>query len=191
MYAIKRVMAFIDGENLVYRYQKMVEDGRQRDDFKLRELQHEKDIFIWHPEIVKPPLEWKYDLVRVTFYTSVIGNQEKIDEIRDRIKLFRFSTGPDSLGTHSVTPYVNKRGKNERESKGVDLKIALDVLSNVYRNNSDVVLLFSGDGDFLPVIKEVIRHGKQVFIAAFSSGLNKELPRYADQFWDLDKKFFK
>jgi uncharacterized LabA/DUF88 family protein len=50
--------------------------------------------------------------------------------------------------------------------------------------------LVTGDGDFLPIIKEAIRHGKQVYLAAFSTGLNKKLLNHVDHFIDLDKVYF-
>jgi len=54
----------------------------------------------------------------------------------------------------------------------------------------DLVYLASGDGDYLPLVSEVMRHGKQVYVAAFSSGLNAELTHSVDEFFNLDGVFF-
>jgi uncharacterized LabA/DUF88 family protein len=55
----------------------------------------------------------------------------------------------------------------------------------------DVLFLLSGDGDYLPLIEEITRSGKQVWVAAFSKGLNSNLRFAADEFFDLDEIFFK
>ncbi|MEK0338540.1 MAG: NYN domain-containing protein, partial [Nitrosopumilus sp.] len=76
------------------------------------------------------------------------------------------------------------------KSKGVDIQMTVDILSNVYKNNIDTVYLVSGDGDYKPVIDEVIRNGKHIYLAAFSDGLNPNLRHSVDKFIDLDKIYF-
>jgi len=69
--------------------------------------------------------------------------------------------------------------------------MTVDILSNVYYDNVDTVLLITGDGDFLPIINEIIRNGKQVILASFNSGLNKSLLNHVDDYIELDTKYFK
>ena len=45
--------------------------------------------------------------------------------------------------------------------------MTVDILSQIYLDNIDTVYLIAGDGDYLPIISEVIRMGKQVYLAAF------------------------
>jgi uncharacterized LabA/DUF88 family protein len=52
------------------------------------------------------------------------------------------------------------------------------------------VYLASGDGDYLPLLQEVMRRGKQVEVLAFSSGLNEQLTYSVDRFLSLDEVFF-
>jgi uncharacterized LabA/DUF88 family protein len=66
----------------------------------------------------------------------------------------------------------------------------VDILTNSFNNNLDTVFIVSGDGDYAPVLEEVIRHGKKIYVAALSSGLNPKLRDIADKFYDLDAKFF-
>lgn len=96
----------------------------------------------------------------------------------------RILTVPD------LYPKVFHKNKKERKSKGVDIQMTIDILTHVFQNNLDVVYLVSGDGDYKPIIEECIRYGKQVYIAAFSSGLNKSLKNIADVFIDLDPVYF-
>lgn len=68
--------------------------------------------------------------------------------------------------------------------------MTLDIMTNVYQDKLDTVYMVSGDGDFIPLIKECIRLGKQVHVAALSSGLNPDLPNVADKFISLDDMYF-
>lgn len=43
--------------------------------------------------------------------------------------------------------------------------MTVDILSNVYQDNLDTVFLVAGDGDYLPLIKEIRRFGKQIYLA--------------------------
>ena len=69
--------------------------------------------------------------------------------------------------------------------------MTVDILTHVYQNNLDAVYLISGDGDYKPVIETVVRNGKHLYLAAFSSGLNPSLPHLADRFTLLDTYYFR
>ena len=61
-----------------------------------------------------------------------------------------------------------------------------DILCHGFRNHYDLAIIVTGDGDFLPVIEEVKRMGKQVGVAALSSGLSPRIHMAGDFFIDLD-----
>ena len=60
-----------------------------------------------------------------------------------------------------------------------------------YHRDVDTVFLLSGDGDYLPLVKEIMRTGTQVWVGAFSDGLNPKIPSAVDRFIDLDQILFK
>ena len=68
--------------------------------------------------------------------------------------------------------------------------MTVDILTHTFQNNIDIVYLLSGDGDYIPLINEVMRAGKQVYVAAFSSGLSPKLKTVADKFTLLDDLYF-
>ena len=180
---------FIDGENLVTSYEDMKKRGRISNE---GDVAYERKTFIWKNGTVRPGLNV---INRATYYTYVQGDALKVSEIEDRIKEMFFPnyrpTGyhqPIELPSR-LTPCVFKKSEG-RASKGVDIQIALDILSHTYRNNLDTVFLMSGDGDYLPILKEVQQMGKQVFVAAFSRGLSPKLRRIADRFELLDDVYF-
>jgi uncharacterized protein (TIGR00288 family) len=85
---------------------------------------------------------------------------------------------------------VLKRTKNQEKSKGIDVQMSVDILVNAYINNLDTVYIITGDGDFVPVLEEVKRLGKRIYVAAFSSGLHPRIRAVADRLVDLDDCFF-
>jgi uncharacterized LabA/DUF88 family protein len=193
MPSLGRMMVFVDGENLVQRFQAMVSEGRElREDAKIA---YEKDIYVWSPHLtVKPGLNL---VVRTNFYTYAFGDDNRIQLIKDELKKLQSGQYSDPriqwVGggpLNSLYPVVFKKERGKK-AKGVDIQLTVDILSNVYKDNVDAIYLVSGDGDYKPVLEEAIRHGKHVYVAALSSGLNKELKNCADQFRDLDQYYFK
>jgi uncharacterized protein (TIGR00288 family) len=92
--------------------------------------------------------------------------------------------------TSTVYEFLGRDTSKSTKVKVVDIQMIVDILSHVYQNNVDSVCLFSGDGDYKAVIDEVIRKGKQVYIARFSDGFSPILIQLVDQIIDLDPVFF-
>lgn len=196
----KKVMFFIDGENLVLRYQSMLEKGYE----PLDGVIHEKDVFVWNKALIesKPT-----DILRVTYYTSVVGDEEKILAISNKIKELQYHYKSEPIVTEAtlrvsqyvhrdiytgnVFPRVFKKANRQTRSKGVDLNIAIDMLNYATPENLDVVYLLSGDGDFVPLIQAVMRKGVQVNLMALSDGLNPQLSICVDEFECIDRRLFK
>jgi len=89
-------------------------------------------------------------------------------------------------------PEVFKRLRNRDRAKGVDIALATDLLGNAHRDNYDAAVLLAGDGDYVPLVEEVKRLGKQVHVAFFDTeglGLSPELRLASDHFWILEPAF--
>lgn len=68
-----------------------------------------------------------------------------------------------------------------------DMGIAMEILDSL--DALDIVVLCSGDGDFLPLVKRLQREGKRVEIAAFRAATDEALIKAADSFVPLDGRF--
>lgn len=90
-----------------------------------------------------------------------------------------------------VVPKVFKKPSGMDKCKGVDMSIAIDVLNYSSMDNVDCLTIVTGDGDFIPLIKESMHKGKIVNVMALSKGLNKDLKVTADSFKCIDDLFFK
>ena len=66
-----------------------------------------------------------------------------------------------------------------------DVGIAVDGIR--LSNSVDVIILMSGDGDFVPLVEYLKNTGTQVEIMAFSKSASKQLQEVADDFFDLSE----
>lgn len=189
----KRTMYFVDGENLVMRYQAMAANGQEPKENVI----HEPDVFVWRDGVIglssaRRPFD---DIIRVTYYASCVGSDEDIAKVRQSIKklTYRFRAGmPTVAGTDTATiyPRVFKKPKKAMKSRAVDINITIDILRHTFDDSVDRITLISGDGDFIPLAEEVMRKGKLFTVMALSSGLNPNIPDSVDDFYCLDSEFF-
>ncbi len=66
-----------------------------------------------------------------------------------------------------------------------DVEIAMDMLRVVYQLKPDIVVLASGDSDFVPLIQEVRKAGVRVEVAAFAETAGADILRKSSGFVDL------
>jgi uncharacterized LabA/DUF88 family protein len=72
---------------------------------------------------------------------------------------------------------VNIELGKDKELKGDDIYLAVDVLVDVFKDESCIPVIVSGDGDFFPLIKRIKEDlDKKIFISFFENyGLSKRL----------------
>lgn len=68
-----------------------------------------------------------------------------------------------------------------------DMGLAMEILDHV--DDLDVVVIGSGDGDFVPLVKRLRRLGKRVEVAAFRASTDEALIAAVDGFLALDGRF--
>jgi uncharacterized LabA/DUF88 family protein len=172
-------MMFVDGENLTIRGQQFAENNS----LPLQAGSHyEKDVFLWFPGLGartnlcgNAPLNLQPCAVRSYYYTSAAGDENRLATIREALW---------SLG---FQPEVFKRDPQTRRSKGVDIALAKDFLCNAFFGNYDVAVLIAGDGDYVPMVNEVKRMGKVVYVVfLFDHGLSPALRIASDECYRLN-----
>jgi uncharacterized LabA/DUF88 family protein len=116
--------------------------------------------------------------IRAHFYASVFGDHELV------------STVEQELWALGFTPEVFKKVRKQDKAKGVDIAMTKDLLSHAYSNNYDVAVIITADQDFIPVILELKRLGKVVYLCSFAADTPPKLRLASDRFFDLGP-FFK
>lgn len=66
------------------------------------------------------------------------------------------------------------------QQKGVDMRIGLDIASLSLKNQVDIIVLVTGDSDFIPALKFARREGKQVFVYTLGHSVLPDLITHSD-----------
>lgn len=181
---LRRWMLFVDGENFTCEGQKWANDQK----ISLKHGSHyKKDIFLWIPDFnantalslssksMALPLQHK--AIRAHYYTSLVGTETDIGAVKA------------SLWDLGFDPIVFKKKRGTTKSKGVDIMLAKDMLTNAFLDNYDTAVLLAGDGDYVPLVEEVKHLGKIVHVVFFQDskyGLNRNLRLASDQMIYID-----
>ena len=102
-------------------------------------------------------------------YGLPIENQKTVEPIWDR-------------GFDIVTKPVKVFADGSRKAD-LDLTLTVDIVRRI--DNMDVLVLVSGDGDYVPLVDYVREQGVRVEVYSFVESLAKELRIAADQWYDL------
>jgi len=70
--------------------------------------------------------------------------------------------------------------------KGVDILVAIELLAGAFKDQYDVAIVVSGDGDFADVAREVREAGKLIFNAFFRANQSYELAKCSNAFIPLE-----
>jgi uncharacterized LabA/DUF88 family protein len=182
-----RSILFVDGENLTIRYQEMLAAGRK----PKTSVEHKADVYVWHTKMTYEPWAGLPNLIRVHYYTSVTGDQQLVEATQRELSQINFvSQNPDRHHQGQLVPMVFKKERKSKKTRNVDIQMIVDVMRYVFTDAIDRVYLATGDGDFLPLISEVMARGKQVELLALSSGLSPRLRSRVDRLHLLDDTFF-
>jgi uncharacterized LabA/DUF88 family protein len=122
-------------------------------------------------------------LLRASYYTAVIEDQE-FSSIRPLIDWLDYNGF--TVVTKATKEFIDASGR--RKVKGnMDIELAVDAME--LAEHVDQIVLFSGDGDFRPLVEAVQRRGVRVTVVSTISSqppmISDELRRQADVFVDL------
>jgi len=162
---MERVCVFIDGSNLYHGLK--YECGNVRIDFA---------------RFVERLIAGR-QLVRAYYYNAVLHHSADQEAAKNQQRF---------LESIRKTPYFDVRlGRMEPRGgtfveKGIDVAIAVDMLSMAFRNIYDAAVLVSSDGDFVKAVHAVQETGKHVEVACFAKAYH--LRQTADKVIILDKR---
>jgi len=70
-----------------------------------------------------------------------------------------------------------------------DVEITMDITNAIHQVKPDIVVLASGDSDFIPLVVELRKHGIRVEVASFQNGASRDMIMKASGFINLDLYF--
>lgn len=99
-------------------------------------------------------------LVQIYYYNVPLNQKDNPKEYRRQQKFFSYLSRIPNL--EIKLGRLEKRPKGVLVEKGVDVRIAVDIVTHAYANIYDSAILVSGDADFVPAIRAVQDFGKEV-----------------------------
>ncbi|MEX1254128.1 MAG: NYN domain-containing protein [Dehalococcoidia bacterium] len=148
-----RVAVFIDGSNLHHRLQECGWPTRVDIRAFSERLVGSRGLVQAYYYNVPPPR---------TLRPEQVAGQERYYSLIRGLELVRFRLG--HLQERRVP------GGVVFEEKGVDVTLAIDMLTGAFEDRYDSAVLVSSDGDFAPLVREVQRYGKRVEYVYFRGG---------------------
>ncbi len=166
--AIPRVCVFIDGSHLYFA-------------LKRNNKMTRVDYYQFSLALVGE----KRKLIRTYYYNAVFDSNHFSDKAKSQQSFF------DSLDR---TPYLELRlgriiqnREGHRMEKGVDVRMAADMVYYAARDFYDTAIVVTEDQDFSPAMGLVKELGKHVELAVFPDAQNREMIRTADKVMPLDE----
>lgn len=164
MFNKEKVAVYIDGGNT---YQRLKESGVPEEEMKF-----DYSSFVKH-------LVGKRNLISKRYYVGIVKNHENTEKGEKMEKgQQKFLAGLESENFDIKRGRIMYDNNNIRE-KGVDVKLAIDLVIGAVDNLYDTAIVISSDTDLIPAVKYVIgTKSKKVEYVGFSNnpsfGLLKE-----------------
>ena len=135
-------------------------------------------------KLLRQEFERRGKLIRAYYYTALLDNEE-YSPIRPLIDWLNYNGF--AIVSKPAREYTDSMGR--RRVKGnMDVELAVDALALAPR--LDHAVLFSGDGDFRPLVESLQRQGVRVSVVSTMRSqppmIADELRRQADNFIELD-----
>jgi uncharacterized LabA/DUF88 family protein len=122
-------------------------------------------------------------LLRAFYYTAIIEDQE-FNSIRPLVDWLDYNGY--TVVTKSTKEFIDAHGRRKLKGR-MDVELAVDAME--IAEHIDQMVLFSGDGDFRPLVAAVQRRGVRVTVVSTISSqppmIADELRRQADVFIDV------
>jgi uncharacterized LabA/DUF88 family protein len=167
----KRVAVFIDGSNLYFKLRTLVPVKMDFIHYHYREL---AESLIQSDERISY-LGYYVGVVRDTKRTS--NHEKTLELVKNQQKIFEQLRHQQ---VDIVKGYLLERDGKYFE-KGVDVRLAVDILAMAQAKQYDVALVISSDTDLIPAIQAAQRHKRQVAYIGFQHQPSLALIRYADR----------
>lgn len=71
------------------------------------------------------------------------------------------------------------------QQKGVDMRIGLDIASLTLKHQVEIIILVTGDSDFVPAMKFARREGAQLYLVTLANGVREPMLEHTDLLLDI------
>lgn len=128
-------------------------------------------------------------LQRVYYYNSLLNSAREPERARAQQEFLDQLRRTEYLELRLGNLVYRDWPANPAYEKGIDVKLAVDMLVHGFRNAYDVALLVSGDADFCDALQAVKDMGHHVEVALFHPTGSRPLREVADRVIQVDQHF--
>lgn len=169
----ERVMVYIDGSNLFHSLRNVA--GRVDLDFAK----------------FAAALAGDRRLVRTYYYSAQLDQSKEPESYRGQQKLFAALRNTEYLELRLGRLVYRNWPQVSAYEKGVDIKIATDMLVHASRRLYDVAVLVSADTDFTEALQAIKEFGLHAEVALFDRRGSQQLRHVSDRVIEVDDGFLK
>ncbi len=166
----KKAFVFIDGNNFYFKFKALtsnLDDKYSLLDFNFRKFSE------W--------LTQSNQLVEIHYYLGVIkrrdGDNKSEELYANQQRLFRRLQKQDVIITHGQ---LIKHPNKTYHEKGVDVRLAIEMVKFARENKYDIAYLISSDTDLVPAVEEVQAFDKKVQYVGIPKGQSYGLSEVSD-----------
>jgi len=189
---MKRVAIFIDGNNLYHNLKQMKIkpsniDFKRLVDFiskcfslELKEVRYYnsmptlrdgKDLYFSHLKFIDE-LRKLHKFTVHTRKLQVHSTKELLKEKQELIESMELCKNCKPVVEQNILDTI---GSVKKKEKGVDIMLAVDLVEYAINNKADVLIVLSGDADFVPAMKLAQDNNKEVLSVSLVKGYSREL----------------
>jgi uncharacterized LabA/DUF88 family protein len=172
-----KCVLFIDGENFLHKVEEIINLNS-----KVKKEVHPEEIDF--DKLFESPLRGINPNRKIFYAARLHQHPETIQKSQELIKLQRklrnnlVKNGYEFIIAGNVRAQIVKAGKDSKvvfREKGVDVKIAVDLVSMACDKNLDVAILCSSDSDLQPAVAELKKRKIEIIYLGFENQPNKGL----------------
>lgn len=121
-----------------------------------------------------------HNLVGIRYYVGALKRQGDEKSEKMYADQQRFMAKLQTLGIQTVLGQIIRHPDMTFHEKGVDVRIAVEMIGLAREDQYDVAYLISSDTDLVPAAEEVISFGKQFHYVGFPKGQSFGLSKVAN-----------
>ncbi|VVB89912.1 NYN domain protein [uncultured archaeon] len=166
------------GSSISYRsFMIFIDGGYLRKGIK-EKFGHDKIDFNGLPWILANKARWgtiQMELRRVYYYDAITDYKEDQEKHKELEPYFENIQKIDNYEV-KLGRLIKTNKENGYRQKGVDVLLAIDMISKAHLDHYDIALLLAGDDDYLDMVKSIKDFtGKRVYGAYFEHNASKRL----------------
>ncbi|MCZ7355781.1 MAG: NYN domain-containing protein [Candidatus Methanoperedens sp.] len=121
------------------------------------------------------------ELVRVYYYDAIVDFRDDSEKHQEQESYFKRIQKINNYEVKLGRLIKTGKNNNDYRQKGVDVLLAIDMISKAHLDHYDIALLLAGDDDYLDMVKSIKDFtGRRVYGAYFENSASKRLVEFFD-----------